>query len=411
MPRRIEEDHKDFRDVVSGRIRRALKKFIKSGQIVRNRGKNGKIAITIPKIDIPHIVYGNNGEGAGRGGGKDGDVIGRDPKPGEGKGAGQGETEGITINLDLEEVLKFMQEELKLPNLKKKLNETYDEVKIKYNKISLIGPESLRHNRRTLMQTMKRQAAEGTLGKLEYVPGLKDPVCILKPINEDKRYRQYNEIKIPSSNALIIFARDGSGSMDDAKCDIVSDMSWWIDTWIRRFYDRVDRLYVWHDSTAMEVDEEKFYKYRFGGGTTCSSALKFIAKQFEDRYPPEKWNIYVFYFTDGDNWEEDNSIFIKMLADEFKPHIVNFTGITQILSYSYEGTIKHNVDEAIKSGELDGEYVRTVAIGPKGDVKSSSGYWTAPILSEEDRNEQIMSAIKTLLGNPAAMTKEESPLP
>lgn len=400
MPRRIEEDHKDFRDVVSGRIRRALKKFIKSGQIVRNRGKNGKIAITIPKIDIPHIVYGNNEEGAGRGEGKDGDVIGRDPKPGQGGKAGQEETEGITINLNLEDVLKFMQEELQLPNPKKKPNETYDEVKIKYNKISLIGPESLRHNRRTLMQTMKRQAAMGTLNALEHVPGLKDPVRVLRPINEDKRYRQFNEIKIPSSNALIIFARDGSGSMDDAKCDIVSDMAWWIDTWIRKFYDRVDRLYVWHDTAAMEVDEDKFYKYRFGGGTTCSSALKFIAKQFEDRYRPEKWNIYVFYFTDGENWGDDNDVFVKMLADEFRPEVVNFTGVAQILSYSYDGSVKYHVDQAIQSGVLDKEYVRTVSIGPKSDTKSSMGYWTQPALSEEERNEQIMDAIRVLLGNP-----------
>jgi len=398
MPRRIEEDHKDFRDVVSGRLRRALKKFIKSGQIVRNRGKNGKISITIPKIDIPHIVYRDKEEGSSRGPGKEGDVIGRDPK--KGKGAGQGESEGITINLNLEEVLKFMQEELQLPNLKKKPNETYDEVKIKYNKISLIGPESLRHNRRTLMQTLKRQAAEGTLNKLEHVPGLKDPVRVLKPISDDKRYRQYNEIKIPSSNALIIFARDGSGSMGDEKCDIVSDMAWWIDTWIRRFYDRVDRLYVWHDSSAMEVDEEKFYKYRFGGGTNCSSALKFISKQFEDRYPPEKWNIYVFYFTDGENWDEDNEIFINTLANDFKPHVVNFTGIVQILSYAYDDTVKYHVDEAIKAKVLDGDYVRTVAIGPKSETKNSGGYWSPPSLSEEDRNEQILEAIKTLLGNP-----------
>lgn len=406
MPRRIEEDHKDFRDVVSGRIRRALKKFIKSGQIVRNRGKNGKISITIPKIDIPHIVYGSGDEGVGRGKGKDGEVIGKDPKKGQGQ-AGQGETEGIIINLDLEEVLKFMKEELQLPNLKKKPNEIYDEIKIKYNNISLIGPESLRHNRRTLMQTLKRQAAEGTLNNLKYVPGLPDPVRVLQPIKEDKRYRQFNEIKIPSSNALVIFARDGSGSMDDAKCDIISDMSWWIDTWIRRFYDRVDRLYVWHDSMAMEVDEDKFYKYRFGGGTTCSSALKFITKQFESRYPPNKWNIYVFYFTDGENWLDDNDTFIKTLQEEFTPEVVNFTGITQILAHTYDGSVKQKVDEAIKFGLLDKEFVRTVSIGPTAEIKSSSGFYTSPTLGEEERNEQIMNAIKKLLGNSAAIDNKE----
>ena len=398
MPRRIEEDHKDFRDVVSGRIRKALKKFIKSGQIVRNRGKNGKISISIPKIDIPHIVYGESGEGVGRGPGKEGDVVGKDPKgQGQGNGAGQGEAEGITINLDLEDVLKFMQDELELPNLKKKPNEIYDEVKIKYNKISLIGPESLRHNRRTLKQTLKRQAAEGTIAHTRVVPGCKDPVRILQPINEDKRYRQYSEIKLPSSNALVVFARDGSGSMDDAKCEIVSDMAWWIDVWIRRFYDRVDRLYVWHDSEAMEVDEQKFYKYRFGGGTTCSSALKFITKQFENRYPPDKWNVYVFYFTDGENWGEDNQIFIETLANEFKPHIVNFTGIAQILASSYSDSVKYYVDEAVKSGKLDRECVRTVQVGGSADGKPM---WSSPALSEENRNEQIIEAIQQLLGNP-----------
>lgn len=384
--------------MVSGRIRKALRKFIKSGQIVRNRGKNGKISITIPKIDIPHFVHGTTGKGTGRGPGKEGDVIGKDPGKGKGNGAGQGESEGIVVNLTLEDVLKFMQDELQLPNIKKKPNEIFDEVKIKYNKISLIGPESLRHNRRTLMQTIKRQAAEGTLDKLTHVPGCADPVRVLKPIKEDKRYRQYNEIKLPSSNALIVFARDGSGSMDEAKCSIVSDMAWWIDTWIRRFYDRVERLYVWHDSTAMEVDEDKFYKYRFGGGTTCSSALKFITKQFENRFTPDKWNIYVFYFTDGENWGEDNEIFIKTLAEEFKPDVVNFTGIAQILASTFSDSVKFHVDKAVKEGILDADNVRTVSVGGSSDGTPS---WSSPPMTEESRNQQIIEAIQHLLGNPA----------
>lgn len=386
MPRRIEEDHKDFIDVVSGRLRKALKKFIKSGKIVRNRGKRGKISISIPKIDIPHITFGNNDNGAGRGPGNDGDVIDRDQK-GKGDRAGQGESEGITINLDLEVVLKFLADELELPNLKPKPSDTFDEVKIKYTNISLVGPESLRHNRRTFLQALKRQAAEGTINDLEFVPGCPTPMRTIKPIQKDKRYRQYKEIKFPSTNALIIYARDGSGSMDAFKCDVVSDMAWWIDVWIRRFYKRVDRLFVWHDSVAMEVDEEKFYKYRFGGGTTCSSALKFIAKQFENRYPPQKWNIYVFYFTDGDNWEDDNPLFLETLKEEFKSSVVNLVGVTQIMPYHYDGSVKEVVDSAISAGELSGENIRTV------QISSDSGS-----LTDEERDRQILDAIATLMG-------------
>lgn len=397
MPRRVEEDHAQFRNIVSGRIRKALKKFIKSGQIFRSRGKKGKIAISIPKIDIPRIVHGESDDGVGRGEGKDGDVIGKDNK-GQGKGnkAGQDEAEGQLINLDLEQVLKFMQDELELPNLKRKTSDTFEEIIIKYNNISLIGPESLRHNRKTFLEALKRQSAEGTAKDLHEVPGSDVPVPLIKPIPKDKRYRQYKEINVPSSNALIVYARDGSGSMDAYKCDIVSDMAWWIDVWIKRFYDRVDRLFVWHDSVAQEVDEDKFYKYRFGGGTTCSSALKFISKQFENRYPPEKWNIYVFYFTDGENWTDDNKVFIQTLKEEFPADKVNLVGITQILSYSYENSVKQLVDNALNENVLNKENVITTSID--GDL-NKGGYFSD--ISDSKRDEQILEAIRVLLGDKA----------
>jgi uncharacterized sporulation protein YeaH/YhbH (DUF444 family) len=387
MPRRIDEDHKEFHDVYGGRKRKELKKYIKNGSIFRNRGKNGKIVLTIPKIDIPHIVYGDSGAGGiGRGEGEIGKTIGKD-KEGEAKGnkAGQDEGEGIDIAVDLEEILKFMQEELQLPDMKPKPSDTYEEIIKKYNNISLVGPESLRHNARTLKQALKRQCADGSINKLHQIPGYVNPVKLIIPINSDKRYRQFNEIKVPSSNAVVFFARDGSASMDQYKCDIVSDMSWWIDVWMRRFYKKVERVYVWHDTVAKEVDEKKFYKYRYGGGTTCSSALKFISKMFESRFNPIKWNIYLFYFTDGENWDGDNANFVKMLQEEFNPKIVNMIGITQILSWNYEGSLKQAVDEA-SFGNL-----KTTQIG-------YSSHSSVSTLSEEERNAQIRNSIIDLLG-------------
>ena len=222
--------------------------------------------------------------------------IASSKEKGEGNQAGEGEAEGVLISVDMEEILQFIQDELQLPNLKPKESDRFDEVRIKYNSLSLRGPKSLRHIRKTLQQSMKRQAATGELDKLHVIPGLNQPVRLITPINNDFRYRQYTEVKKRSSNAVIFFARDGSGSMGQDKCDIVSDMAWWIDVWIRRFYERVERCYIWHDWVAQAVDEEKFYKYRYGGGTSCSSAMKLIAKQFENRFTPDKWNIYVRRF-------------------------------------------------------------------------------------------------------------------
>lgn len=382
MPRRITEDHKEFRDVVGGKIRQSLGKFIKSGKIFKSRGKNGKISITIPRIEIPHIIFGDgDNSGIGRGEGKDGETIGRDS--GNSNKAGNEEGDGIVVNLSLEEVLKFMQNELNLPNLKPKENDVFDEIKIKYNNIAPIGPESLRHNKKTWLQALKRTFAEAKGENLIEVPGCDTKISPITPISRDKRYRQYKEIKMPSSNALVIYARDGSGSMDENKCNIVSDISWWLDVWIRRFYSKVDRLFVWHDTVAMEVDENKFYKYRYGGGTVCSSALKFILTQLENRYNPQKWNIYIFYFTDGENWDGDNKVFIDLLKNNFGSNIVNFTGIVQIQAWNYNDTLKYEIDSALATGVLDEKFVRTA------DVNSRS---------VETNESQILNAIKTLLG-------------
>lgn len=410
MPRRIDEDHKDFHDVYGGRKRKYLKKFINNGKFTRWRGKDGKIIITVPKIDIPHIVHGESSGGVGRGEGKPGDVIGRDdPKKGKGRGAGQGKGQGIDISVDIDEVLKFLQEDLQLPNLKPKPNQTYEDVIIKYNDISKTGPEALRHNKRTFLQALKRQCSTGEMNKLHMIPGFAQPVPLIKPNNSDKRYRQWREIKIPASNAVIFFARDGSASMDQFKCDIVSDMSWWIDLWIRNFYKRVERCYIWHDTRAMEVDEEKFYKHRYGGGTTCSSAIKLIAKQLENRFPPHKWNIYVLYFSDGDNWGNDNAAFCESIKEQFPQNVVNFVGITQVLSWQYQGSLKNYVDENLLPNVPN---VRTTNIGPEEGPdlsnQTASRYYGQPQMTEEERDSQIRRAIIDLLGNPKKTSEKKA---
>jgi uncharacterized sporulation protein YeaH/YhbH (DUF444 family) len=404
IPRRIEEDHKDFRDVYSGKIRKELKKWISNGSIFRHRGDGKRVRINIPRIDIPHIVYGGGNEGIGRGLGKKGDVIGKDDPKGKGRNAGEGHEDGIMVDIELEEILKLLKDELELPDLKPKQQNVFEETKIKYNDISKQGPEALRHSKRTFLQAMKRMAASGELNQFHNVPGYPDPIRLIKPINGDRRYRQYKEIKIPASNAVIFFARDGSGSMDETKCEIVSDMAWWIDLWIRHFYKRVESNYIWHDTVAQEVDQKMFYNYRYGGGTYCSSAFSLIAKMLENRYPVDKWNVYVFYFTDGENWDDDNERLVSVIRKHFTPEAVNMIGITQVLSYTYENSVKHFIDN---SPEI-GDHIRTTSIdAPQEDKPSPIRlFYPAPTLGDEERDNQIKKAINELLGK--GKTKEKA---
>jgi len=398
IPKRIHEDHKMFRDVVSGRTRQELRRLMKSGGFLRNRPDGSRFRVSVPGIEQPFFVHGGSDKGIGRGKGDKGKVVGREPMEGDGNGgqAGQEHADGINVGVDLDEFLKMLKAELGLPDMKPKPNQTFDEIKIRYNHISRIGPESLRHTRRTMLQAMKRLACSGELEKLHMLPGMTTPVPLITPINADKRYRQYQEEKIPSSNALIFFVRDCSGSMDDYRCDIVNDMSWWMDLWIQRYYARTESVYIIHDTDAEETSREKFYTYRQGGGTMCSSPFKLIAEILENRYPPQQYNVYIFYFSDGDNWGgDDNEKIVKLMEKELGPDIVNMIGFTEICPWGGfgEGTLKGYLDQklrvksniATKSGF---EHVRIAGIGTEGSGN----------LSEEDRNSQVIDAIKAIIG-------------
>jgi len=355
MSRRIEEDNKEFRDVVAGKVDDQIKKFIKNGQLVGWRPKGGKFIINIPQIDLPTFRYGRNKKGWGRGPGDIGDVVGRDPqkgnKPGE-PGDTPGET--VPVGIDLETIIQFLQGELELPNLEPKdCSEVFKE-EIIYNGIRKTGPESLRHTRRTMKNTMIRMIQTG-----EYDP--EEPILI--PIQEDKRYRSWNTKQIPESNAVIFYARDWSGSMDDKKCDIVINTAWWIDCWIRQFYKRTESVYIGHDTEAVEVDKEKFYKMRYGGGTMCSSAFELIKSNLEFRFPVNQWNIYIFYFSDGENWTSDNEKSIEIIKDlEGK---ANMIGIGEILHGDWGESFAKTLRS--KMPQVDKDKIRLYELKATGD--------------------------------------------
>src|SRR6186713_3096770 len=79
MVLKIEKDHQRFRQIVKGRIRDDLRKFLSKGELI---GKEGKHLISIPvrSIDLPHFRYGDNSAGVGAGEGEEGDVVGKGQK-------------------------------------------------------------------------------------------------------------------------------------------------------------------------------------------------------------------------------------------------------------------------------------------------------------------------------------------
>ena len=60
---RIEQDHNRFKQIVRGRIRKNLKKYITRGELIGRKGKD-LISIPLPQIDLPRFVFDPKETGA-----------------------------------------------------------------------------------------------------------------------------------------------------------------------------------------------------------------------------------------------------------------------------------------------------------------------------------------------------------
>ncbi len=312
MSQKIDQDHRRFREIVRGKIKQNLRKYISQGEMLGKKGKE-TVSIPLPTIDIPHFRYGSKQSGGvGQGEGQPGDALGQgEEQPGEGKAGERPGDHLVEVDVTLEELAAIMGEELQLPNIEPKGKERIVAWKDKYTGIRSTGPESLRHFRRTFKQALRRQIAAGT-----YNP--KNPIIV--PTRDDKRYRSWKSIPLPQSNAVIIYMMDVSGSMGDEQKEVVRIESFWIDTWLRSQYEGIESRYIIHDAIAKEVDRETFFRTRESGGTMISSAYKLCAKMIEDEYPPSEWNIYPFHFSDGDNWSVDDTVTcIDLLKQQVLP--------------------------------------------------------------------------------------------
>jgi sporulation protein YhbH len=310
---RIEHDLSRFKQIVRGKIRQNLRKYVTNGEMIGRKGRD-LVSIPIPQLDVPHFRYGKNGNGGvGQGDGEPGTPIGKGD--GEGGAGAAGSDPGahlLEVEVSLEELAAILGEELELPRIEPKGTANIEQEKSRYTSIRRSGPESLRHFKRTYMEALRRQISSNT-----YVPDRPRVV----PIREDKRYRAWNDVNLPEANAAIIYMMDVSGSMTDDQKDIVRTAAFWLDTWLRSQYKGLERRYIIHDAAAKEVDEETFYHTRESGGTRISSAYRVCAELINRTFPSAEWNVYCFQFSDGDNWGEDNERSLELLKKEILPHV------------------------------------------------------------------------------------------
>src|SRR5438067_13557095 len=158
---KIERDMQRFRKIVRGKVKSDLSKYISRGEMIGKKGKD-LVSIPLPSIEIPQFRYGQkNSGGVGQGDGDVGQPLTAPQGDGEPKAGDQPGGHILEVELTMEELAAILGEELALPRIEPRGKKNVVTEKDKYSSVRRVGPESLRHFKRTYRQALKRQISGG----------------------------------------------------------------------------------------------------------------------------------------------------------------------------------------------------------------------------------------------------------
>lgn len=325
------EDQARHQEKVHEAIKQNLPDLVSDESIVLSDGRR-TIKVPIKSLDESHFIYNYNKKqhvGQGDGDSQVGDVLGVDPQaqkgPGKGQDAGDQPGEDVVdteINIDQLEDMLF--EELELPNLEQKQKDQMQTTEIVFHEIRKKGIMSNIDKKRTLIENLRRNANAGKAG----IGGISP---------DDLRYKTWNEIVRPQSNAVILALMDTSGSMGSFEKYCARSFFFWMTRFLRRKYEHVEIVFIAHHTEAKEVTEEEFFNRGESGGTICSSAYQKALEVIDTRYPTANWNIYPFHFSDGDNLTSDNERCVKLIGQLMER--CNMFGYGEVNQYNRSSTL------------------------------------------------------------------------
>ena len=243
--------------------------------------------------------------GAGQGEGKPGDILQPsqpDPDMGGGSGEGGGQNGEVQLLLEfsIDEVMDWLWEELKLPDLQPKAGARIDEMELVRQGVDKRGARSRLDRRRTVKEAIKRRAVQ------------ENPVPFT---NDDLRFRQLVTRVRPSTSATILFVIDVSASMTQLERKLAKSFFFFALQGIRRKYAKVETRFIAHTTHAWEFSEQEFFQVTGIGGTIASSAFRLVHELVQKELDFAQNNIYMFYASDGENFTEDRAAASQALAE------------------------------------------------------------------------------------------------
>jgi sporulation protein YhbH len=265
------------------------------------------------------LAEGRSQTGAGQGKGEPGDILQRgQPDEDEAGDMGEGGNEDGEVRLLLEfsidDVMDWIWEELKLPDLKPKPNARIDEMELVREGWDKRGARSRLDRRRTVKEAIKRRAVQT------------NPVPFT---NDDLRFRQLVTRSRPSTSAVVFFVIDVSASMTQIERKLAKSFFFFALQGIRRKYNKVETRFIAHTTHAWEFSESEFFQVSGIGGTIASSAFRLTLDIVKNEMNAAASNIYLFYASDGENFTEDRAAATQSLVE--LAGMLNYIGYIETL--------------------------------------------------------------------------------
>jgi uncharacterized sporulation protein YeaH/YhbH (DUF444 family) len=291
---------------------------IRLGRLVKpGKGEKGRIIVVPTTVeekfvhDTREMEPEEEGEPSGGSGeGEEGEVIGEEPihgADGEGTGAGQGSGGEHDIESNAYDLGRILTEKFELPNLQDKGKKrsltryTYD-LTDRHE-----GAGQILDKKATLRKLVETNI---NLGNISGSGAIDSTGLLVSP--RDRVYRVLSKEKDYESQAMVFFLRDYSGSMQGGPTEMIVNQHVLIYSWLLYQYDRqVETRFILHDEEAKEVrDFYTYFNLTVAGGTRVASAFKLVNEIVENESLARDYNIYIFYGTDGDDWDSNGSYLI-----------------------------------------------------------------------------------------------------
>lgn len=304
---RSASDRRRHKQKIDKAIKEGIHNIVADESIIGQDGKK-KIKIPVRGIKEYRFVYGNNennkkvGSAPGkevRRGQKIGDGQQKQKKPGDKAGQEEGE-EYYDVEITLEELADHLFADLELPDLERKSLKKVMSEKIKKKGYRPQGIMPRLNKKKTAIQRIKRKKAATRRENF-------DEEEKFSFHDQDLVYNHYKRSIKECSNAVIFFVMDISGSMTRNKKFLARSFFFLLYHFVRSKYNHTEIVFVSHDTSGYEVNEDQFFTRGNSGGTMVSSGLGMVESIIKKRFHPNSWNIYVFQCSDGDNWPDDTN--------------------------------------------------------------------------------------------------------